>query len=147
MVYCSKCGNEVKAGLNFCNRCGGRISGESKSDAERLTVAFAIIGASGFGVLVGLVAILLGNGFPTDGVIMTVIVYLATLFGISFLTLRQISQLSHASKEKAQPYPESYEAPQIGKANANQLEEPKQAPASVVEDTTRTLNKVPVERK
>ncbi len=147
MVYCSNCGNEVKTGLNFCNRCGGRISGESISDAERLTVAFAIIGASGFGVLVGLVAILLGNNFPTEGVIITVIVYLATLFGICFLTLRQISQLSHASKEKEKAYPVSYEAPQIGQANANQLEEAKQAPASVVEDTTRTLNKVPVERK
>ncbi len=121
---------------------------ENESVAKNLSTSLGYIGFAGFGALVGLVAILLRRESLDPGAIVAIIVfYLAALSLISFLILRQISNLAGRSKEADKTIPD-YEQPQaINSANVNQLNEARERPASVVENTTRTLDKVPVERK
>lgn len=147
-MYCSNCGNEVKSGLKYCNSCGGRINNaeieESKSQVQNITTAIGYIGVFGVLGFVGLVKILLDSSL--HWILMTGILlgYLATVFGICFLLIQKIS----AKSESSNPQLQSSYVPEILKpANTNQLEEPKEQPASVVEKTTRTLDEMFVERK
>ena len=151
MTYCSNCGNEVKRGLNYCNQCGGKIQGneenESTSVANSLATSLGYIGPAGFGVLVGIIAILVKSDFDQPALVLVIGIYLAALFAICFSILRMIPKVSESSG-KQQPLAQQYVEPKtLDSPTTNQLEEPKHAPGSVVENTTRTLDKVPVERK
>src|SRR5688500_590851 len=90
-MFCSGCGTELEVGLNYCKRCGNRVAGDERSTvAENLSGAIGYIG--GFGLLGFIFAIFLMMRSPiiAPGTIMIVsALYLATLFGICFLILRQ----------------------------------------------------------
>lgn len=147
-MYCSNCGNEVKSGLKYCNSCGGRINNveieESKSQVQNITTAIGYIGVFGVLGFVGLVKILLDSSL--HWILMTgiLLAYLATVFGICFLLIQKMSSKSESSNPQFQS---SYVPETLKPANTNQLEEPKEQPASVVEKTTRTLDEMFVERK
>ncbi len=151
-MYCLNCGNELNEGLKYCNSCGGRIQNnedsESKSIAKTLAVSLGIIGAVGFGALLGLVAILLKSGTLDHAVIVLIVgLYLTSLSMICVTVLRNITKLSANPKVNANNQ-RAYDPPsQLRPTQTNQLEESKQQPASVVENTTRTLDHVPIERK
>ena len=149
-MYCQNCGNKVETSLNYCNRCGGKISGEAeeqKSISKTLASSLGYIGAAGFAVLIGIIAILAKNSRIDPPLLMMIILaYLGALTGVCWMILRQISIMSGV-KEKSKPEAE-YAPPQALKSpTTNQLGEPTQPPASVVENTTRTFDKVPVERE
>ncbi len=149
-MYCSNCGNEVKTGLNYCNRCGGKVASEvsgNDSIAQGLSTALGYIGFAGFLAFVGVLALLLTNNSLAETVVMVAALFLATFFGIIFIILKQISKLSEKKIESNQDNAGISTANEIKSPITNQLEEPKQAPASVVENTTRTLDKIRVERK
>jgi F0F1-type ATP synthase assembly protein I len=148
-MYCSTCGNQIKKGLNYCNSCGSRVadSKEEKRGSRFQSVSTAIA-FIGMGCIVGflfLVRILLEHNVPEAPMIMIILAFLATVFGISFLLIKQLSPKKETSGENIEfqnDVPKS-----IKSVNTNQLEEPKQQPASVVEDTTRTLEEVLIERR
>ena len=105
------------------------------------------IGLFGFLALVGIVAILINNGGDEPLIVTVTAMFLATLFGICFIILKQISKLSGNTTESKQSNTDpSSTIKEINSPITNQLEEPRQAPASVIENTTRTLDKVKVER-
>ncbi len=62
-------------------------------------------------------------------------------FGICMMLFKQITN-SKSEKPESQYQPD-FIPPQIKSVNTNQLEEPKQPPASVIENTTRTLSEIP----
>ena len=141
----------MKQGLNYCNRCGGKIEKnaepESTSVAKNLATSLGFIGVAGFGVLIGIIAILTKSDFDQAALVLVVGLYLTTLFGICLSILRMIPKVSGNAETFQNNAPTFSKPSEIKSPTANQLEEPKQAPASVVENTTRTLDKVPVERK
>lgn len=141
-MYCATCGTEIKPGLNYCNRCGARVDKLTApenpfSASAYLSMATGFVGLGGLGLTVGLIALLLKNGVVIEAVVFLALVFLLTVFGMSFLMLRQISQMTNAlpAREKF------YENPQLNPPNTAQLEEPRQPARSVTENTTRTLEK------
>src|SRR5688500_538006 len=89
-MFCSGCGVELEQGLNYCKRCGNRVGGDERSAvAQNLSSALGYIGGFGLlGLMLG--AFMLSKaGMPSEVIGIISIVYLATLFGICFLILRQ----------------------------------------------------------
>jgi len=141
-MYCSTCGTLINTELNYCNRCGARVDKlatvENSSATGYLSMATGFVGLGGLGLTVGLIAILLKHGVVPEAVVILAIAFLATIFGMTFMMIRQISQMSNAAlpaKEKA------FASPQLNSPPAAQLEEPRQPARSVTENTTRTLEK------
>jgi hypothetical protein len=148
-MYCAGCGNQIKKGLNYCNSCGARVSDpieeKMSSITQNISTAIGFIGVGGIVAFIFLVKILLENNVAEPVMVITLLAYLATIFGICFLLIKQMAGSSEKSDRHIEFQNEVLKA--IKSADTNQLEEPKQAPASVVENTTRTLDKVPVEQK
>jgi len=154
-MYCERCGKQIDNALNFCNACGAQLKkkekGEQQSVLYLMITALIVVCSAGLGVLVGLMAILLNNLPNPEPAFIFAIFYLATLFGIVFLIMRQVSKLIDAKlkgKDVDFESPRGREDPlvQLPPKTTNQLEDFRE-PASVIEDTTRTLDKVPIRRR
>src|SRR6266536_2010466 len=99
-MYCPICGNSVADGLKYCNSCGVRLTREiedkdgtpGKMLNNVLTTLFLVV-LSALGILVGLVAVLLGNNVKPDAVMFIAVVYLLAVFGICFSLVRQATKL------------------------------------------------------
>jgi ABC-type transport system involved in multi-copper enzyme maturation permease subunit len=142
-MYCATCGSLLNQELNYCNRCGARVDklavSENKSEAlEYLSMATGFVGLGGLGLTVGLIAILLNFSVQSEVVVMLALAFLATIFGISFLMIRQISQMTNAIQPSQKNV---FKNSQLNSPNTAQLEEPRIPVASVTENTTRTLEK------
>lgn len=152
-MYCSKCANQVSPGLKFCNNCGERLNQEIEDkdgtpgkmlDNVLTTLLFVVM--FGMGILVGLVAVLLGNEVKTEVVTVIVIAYLAAIFGICFSLAKQVPKLIDAKLKGFNSLTESIVPNQLKPLTTAQLEEYRQPVSSVTDHTTKTLNKVPRER-
>ncbi len=153
-MYCPNCGKDVNAKLKYCSSCGERLSKAAEIDKDGtpgkmldnvLTTIFLIV-MFGLGILVGLVAVLLGNSVEPKFVMFISIAYLAAVFGICYQLLSQVPKLIDAKlrvKETEEAVPPDLQLPP---RTTNQLEEFRE-PASVIENTTRTLDELRVERK
>jgi len=141
-MYCSTCGALINTELNYCNRCGARVdkleTTETQSAAEHLSMATGFVGLGGLGMTVGLIAILLNYSVIPQVVVILVIAFLAAVFGMTFLMLRQISQMTNYSVTSKK---NSSEKAQLNSPNTAQLEEHREPVLSVTENTTRTLEK------
>jgi hypothetical protein len=151
-MYCSHCGTTVSNDLRFCKNCGGQlIADDDDKDGKPgkmldniLTTLFLIV-MFGMGILVGLVAVLLGNGVTTDVVVIIAVVYLVAVFGICISLVRQVPKLIDA-RLKGWNNAEAAAPPLLEPRTTAQLEEFRQPVSSVTDHTTRTLEKVPLER-
>jgi hypothetical protein len=149
MMYCERCGKKIDEALNFCNSCGAQLrkeKDEKETVLSSLVVALIVVSTSGLGVLVGLMAILLNTLRSPEPAFVLAIFYLATLFGIVFMIMRQISKLIDlklTGKGDAESTRNNRDEPlvQLPPKTTAQLEEYRQ-PASVVDSTTRTLDEV-----
>ena len=141
-MFCSRCGKQIDDSLKFCNGCGVQIKKEDDSPLNSLITALIIIGTAGLGILVGLSAVLLDK-IPNFGpVLIFGVIYLGALFGICFMIMRQITKVIDADLGRRR-LPESEKRPvELPAHSTNQLEEFRE-PASVTDQTTRTLDKVP----
>lgn len=151
-MYCSACGSQIQTELNFCNRCGAKVSGGDtalqKSVADNLSSAIAYIGGFGLLAFIFVVYLVVRSGNEARILIPISFFYLAALFGICFMILRQISELT--GKSHARPREsvhDTAEPPYLKPATTAQLGESTIEPASVTEATTRTLDEVLIERK
>jgi hypothetical protein len=150
MMYCERCGKQIDDALNFCNACGAQLKkekGEHQSVLNTLITALIVVCTAGLGVLVGLMAILLDRLPNPEPVFVFALFYLATVFGIAFMIMRQISKLIDAKlkgSDVAAPARTLRDEPlvQLPPKTTNQLEDFRE-PASVVDNTTRTLEEVP----
>lgn len=156
-MYCQTCGTEVSDKLNYCKNCGIKLikADEDKDKGPRSVLGLLVASVSfitifGLGILIGLVAVLLGNSVQSEFVMIIAVVYLLALSFICGMILRLIARLVNAQfeqKEEKREISETYRAPQLGKPKMAALNEPLQPVASVTEHTTRTLDQVLVERK
>lgn len=150
-MFCPNCGKTVNQKLKYCNGCGERLSKAAEIDKDGmpgkmldniLTTLFLVV-MFGLGILVGLVAVLLGNNVEPRFVMFIAIAYLAAVFGICYTLLSQVPKLIDAKLKSRTDSYESFSQPQLEPITTAQLEEFRE-PASVIENTTRTLDKFPV---
>ena len=142
-MYCSTCGTLLDTKLNYCKRCGARIeklaTTENTGGLQSLSMSAGFVGLGGLGLTVGLIAILLKNNVVIEAVVILAMCFLATVFGITFLMMRQLSRMTMpATGEQISEKPNPV---QLGATNTAQLEEYRQPAQSVTEHTTRTLEK------
>ncbi len=153
-MYCPACGNSVKKGLKYCNSCGERL-GRQDEDKDGmpgkmldniLTTLFLVV-MFGLGILVGLVAVLLGNGVPNEAVTIIVIVYLAAVFGVCFMLARQVPKLIDAKLKSTSGFADDLVPAQLRPVTTAQLDEYREPIMSVTDHTTRTLDNAPLKEK
>jgi hypothetical protein len=150
-MYCSTCGSAVSEKLNYCKNCGAKIAKDAeetpKSVTDNLLTTLAFVALGGFGILVGLTAVLLKNGFDQKGILLMAFFYLAALSGICFMLLRNLPKLIDARLDRPSEAPESYQPPQLYARTTAQLEDRGEPVASVTEQTTRAFDKIPLREK
>jgi hypothetical protein len=151
-MYCPNCGSTVNKKLKFCNACGERLSKASEIDKDGmpgkmldnvLTTIFLTV-MFGLGILVGLVAVLLGNDVQPPLVGMIVIAYLAAVFGVCFTLVKQVPKLIDARLRANENEYELRESARLAPLTTAQLEEYREPVMSVTDRTTKTLDKIPV---
>lgn len=129
-MFCSKCGKSFEGGLKYCNACGNRLGREpedkdgtpGKMLDNILTTLFLVV-MFGLGILIGLVAVLLGNAVKTEIVAMIVIAYLALIFGICFSLVRQVPKLIDAKLRASGYSAETPTVQELQQRNTAQLDE------------------------
>ena len=141
-MYCATCGSLLNQELNYCNRCGARVDklaivGDSSATGY-LSMATGFVGLGGLGLTVGLIAMLLKNGVVIEAVVMLALAFIAAVFGMTFMMIRQISQMSNTSQPSSKTV---FENSQLNSPNTAQLPEHREFVSSVTENTTRTLEK------
>lgn len=150
-MYCPKCASPVNQSLNFCNVCGAKLAkGETAGDRpvnpiSYLIAALCVIGGSGLGLLVALIAILLDKN--VDEAVLVVIsgLYLTVLLATNIMLIRQISKLidhqARANQTETKKEGWNDQPSELRVATNPLLESPRQRPiGSVTEHTTRTLD-------
>jgi hypothetical protein len=153
-MYCSNCGNQIIGKLKYCNSCGDRLAKEEDRDGmpgkmldNILTTLFLVV-MFGFGILVGLVAVLLGNGVDPQAVGVISLVYLASVSFICFMLLWQVRKLIDARlNARKSELPDNSPLQFVPPNAAPRLEEYRQPASSVTDHTTRALEEVPLQRK
>jgi hypothetical protein len=107
------------------------------------------IGAGGFFFFMFIVAIFAKYGMAPNQLIPIGLIYFAALFGICVTILRQIGILAGVEREREiSPTVDESEPTYLKPVSTAQLKEPTDMGiGSVTEQTTRTLDKVPVERR
>lgn len=147
-MYCSGCGTQVQTGLNYCNRCGGRVAkSDSESTAADIWQAISYVGGFGFIAYIFVILVMVRSGADTAALIAISFLYLATLFGICFMLLRRTETFS---KSRLPAVPAEIESPPpayLRPVTTSQLGEPAEPGISVTEHTTKTLDEVLIERK
>ena len=147
-MYCSTCGTLLDTKLNYCNRCGARIEKlaavENTGGLQSLSMSAGFVGLGGLGLTLGLIAILLKNNVVIEAVVMLAMFFLATVFGITFLMIRQLSRMTTTAS--TEQIPEKPNPAQIAATDTARLEEYRQPARSVTEPTTRTLEEVSLKR-
>ncbi len=147
-MYCPNCATEVNPDIHYCNSCGFRIRSEGSGDAgvaKSLTMAVGWIGVIGLIAYVFIIKLLIENNTVPGAIVGVSFLYLGALFGICAFILSHIKSLHQTRSVNRKP--EKQDGLEFRTRITNQLEHAKTAPASVVENTTRTLDKLPVERK
>lgn len=151
-MYCSGCGTQIMEGLNYCSRCGRRSNeptAAGRSLANNLSMSIGWVGAGGFFFFMFIVGIFAKSGMPINQLIPIGLFYFAALFGICFMILRQIGILAGVDTGKDLRPSIDHSSPNYLKpVSTAQLDEPRDMGiGSVTENTTQTLDKVPVERR
>lgn len=153
-MFCPNCGTTVNKKLKYCNSCGERLSKSAEIDKDGmpgkmldniLTTVFLVV-MFGLGILVGLVAVLLGSNIEPRFVVVITVAYLAAVFGICFFLLKQVPKLIDARLRADGFAEESRQAARLTPLTTAQLEEYREPVMSVTDHTTKTLNQVPIER-
>lgn len=148
-MYCPNCASEVKQDLQYCNSCGYRIGVDKTGDAgnvsSSLSKAIGWIGVVGLVSFVFVIKLLLESEILGGLMVAIAFFYLAALFGICYSVLDFIKSTLGGTQSKQKT---AHQPPmEISGRNTNQLEPAHTQPASVIENTTRTLDKVPIENK
>jgi hypothetical protein len=152
-MFCSICGNELPAHLNYCNHCGARNAKNMREQGSPpsglLVAAGATIGCVGLLATIGILKVLLESRLDPGAVVVVIIAYLAALV-IMFGTFMGFLWKGHARVKDANIAGTQFYNPpaSLRPVTTSQLESPRGEPAvSVTEHTTRTLDEVLIERK
>jgi hypothetical protein len=148
-MFCSGCGTELEAGLNFCKRCGKAVGGTDHGKVGlNLTNALGAIGVFGFlGFALVFYLMMRSPTIPPGTILGVAGLYLATLFGICYLILRQTTALTSRTIGRESGDGGSGAPAYLRPASTNQLPEADDRGISVTEHTTKDLDTVAVKRK
>jgi len=145
-MFCAGCGMQIQSGLNYCSRCGRRVADDAKARntgrSNPLVVAGQTAGV-GFIAYIFVLLVLSRSGVAPDVFLPVTFFYFAALFGLCFLFLRQGSI---ASTQNSSAPSEATEPVYLSPVTTAQLREGYDAPASVTDHTTRTLDEVPIRK-
>ena len=145
-MYCESCGKKIDESLNYCNGCGAQLFREPRSQrslAGIMIAAVSITTITGLIIIGALLVTLLERVTRPEGAFVFAMVCVLALFGISFMMIRQVSRLiDHELKVRELPKRSAEPLVQLPQRSTNQLDEYRE-PASVTEQTTRTLDQVP----
>jgi hypothetical protein len=149
-MYCSNCGTQIADHLNYCNSCGARNEKNalvvSNASSRGFAVSAGVVGAIGLIGFVPLIQTLLGRGLDAVAIIIVALAYLATVLTMFMVLVGHVWKRSGDIHIKASEV-DDYSHPRSFRGiNTNQLEEPRQQPISVTDNTTRTLDGVAVRR-
>jgi DNA-directed RNA polymerase subunit RPC12/RpoP len=150
-MYCSTCGTLVDDKLNFCKNCGSKLVKENDEDTpktmlDNILTTLCVVVIFGLGILIGLIAVLLGYAIDHKAVVLIAIGYLVGLFGICYMLLSQVPKLINARLKSKPETSEIAQPAQLFTKTTVQLEEHREPTISVTENTTRTLEEVPMSR-
>ena len=145
-MYCAVCGTLINTELNFCNRCGTKVSKVDleiqKTVSDNLSSAVGYIGGFGFLGFVFVTLILVKNGVHPVALTAISLFYLSALFGICYLIIQRASSLPGNPAPTKNDLQDNLHSEQLNAVNTAQLESPRQPAMSVTESTTRTLEEV-----
>ncbi len=152
-MFCPNCGTNTSKNLKFCKNCGERLTkAEIDTDGtpgkmlNKILTALFLIVMFAMGILVGLVAVLLGHEVKTEVVVMITLGYLAAIFGICVTLVRQVPKLIDARLKGWGDSTGTFEPQQLNPPITAQLNEYRQPVMSVTDHTTRTLDELPLKR-
>lgn len=154
-MYCSSCGSAATPGLSYCNRCGAELnakkSGSTKDSTLPESVVWAIVAVAvgGLALLLALMAVMKNELHFSNGLIL--------IFSLLTFTLLLAAEsvfiwllLSSARQIKLREQV-SGETTQLRGSVTKELAESRERfltePASITEQTTRTLDSVPREHR
>lgn len=157
-MFCQHCGAELTQGLNYCNRCGGQIGPPAQAAPREVAHAplptgtvWAVGGSLllmvviGLGVLVALMTEMVHSGVRPEPLVLVMmcgsLTILASVFMVTRFWMRLLSHRAADPAAQPQLQPPPYQRPAAtnelgGQRPAAALPD---APASVTEHTTRTL--------
>lgn len=148
-MYCATCGKALLENQHFCNNCGAR-TGRGEMTTNSLTgstVAVAWIGVAGLIGFIAVLKILLESRLDPSAMVIILLAYLVTVFLLCAMMIGQFWKKPATDAKSIQPDeylpPKNFRATGVETARLNEYHEP----ASVVENTTRTLDQELVERK
>lgn len=146
-MYCPNCGKEIQEGLNYCNRCGKRLAGSSDTIAQNLSNSAGAVGVFGFVAYIFVMLVMVKYGVDMRALVMVTFFYMAGLFAICFLLIRQAG--TFVKRKPAEGHEEAAQrSAYLKPVTTARLEEPREIEiGSVTDHTTRTLEEVPVGRK
>lgn len=149
-MFCSKCGNVIADKLNYCNVCGGKLTAESNNSLNvilmSLIISFALISIVGLISLIAFLSILFDKGVQSSTISMIAGSFLLAIFGITYIIGKQISKIIDGKLGRNNQNPETVFQPQLTAPVTGQLQEARIRPASVTENTTKTLDEVLLKR-
>lgn len=148
MMYCSGCGNAIAQGMNYCYRCGTKTidtteqrkpSGKTDKVIEQLATVICFVAIAGFIATFIIVENLLKSNASLGATAAFMFMLLATIFGISWLLIRQIAGALNFNRQlKLQ---EQAKSVLVRDTQPQQLEAPAEL-ISVSEQTTRNFTPV-----
>jgi hypothetical protein len=144
-MYCPECGNEIRSDLKFCSRCGSQVersTPENRSVAQNLSNALGAVAVFGILGFIAMLWVLLRNDFIWAGGTWICLFYLATVFGISSMIVKQIAALTGTQRSRLRELSEIRRSNQLPSPSTAQLREAREPAASVADYTTRTLGEV-----
>lgn len=149
-MFCSSCGNQLTAGLNYCNRCGTPVSRTGTDAQAQISGSFSeslpYVGGGGFVCFIFVLLILVKNQIPPDTVTKIAFIYLATLFGICYLILRHGKTSPEKPALEQRAVQDFVPAVQLPPKTTNQLEEYREPAITVTEETTRNFEKIQLQK-
>ena len=148
-MYCSGCGTQLESELNYCNRCGNRVA-KSNADAvaENMSVGVSYVGGFGLIAYIFVMLAMVKSNVETKALILISFFYLAALFGMVFLMIRQSAMFTKKNAVNRTEVNDQPPASYLRPATTAQLSEPTDTGiGSVTEHTTKTLDEVLIDRK
>jgi predicted amidophosphoribosyltransferase len=149
-MYCSSCGSAATPGLSYCNRCGAELNAKKSPSTkesgltESLVWAIVAVSVGGLGVLIGLMAVMKNELHLSNGMIFIFsLLTFALLLAAESVLIWFLLNSARQAKLREQGGSDTY---QVMGSTTKELAETRQRylaePASVTEQTTRTLDPV-----
>ena len=151
MSFCSNCGKPLNANLNYCSSCGTRVEAEKpmvvRSGSPMLGIGAVFLGIVGLIGFYPIMTELLHSGVNPPAIFLILVAYLVAVISMFTVLIWQSRKGGTEIKAKGNRPSEGFGGQHAFRGiNTAQLPEPASQPASVTENTTRTLDEVPFRR-